>query len=55
MLNSVIVLLVVTSVLGPILTESFAKRLPTPVDECVSDENPKDEVVVSVGEHHNSV
>jgi hypothetical protein len=27
-LNSVIVLLVVTSVLGPILTEWFAKRLP---------------------------
>ena len=54
-LNSVIVLLVVTSVLGPILTESFAKRLPTPADECVSDENPKDNVVVSVGEHHNLV
>jgi Kef-type K+ transport system membrane component KefB len=30
-LNSVIVLLVVTSVLGPILTEAFAKRLP-PLD-----------------------
>jgi Kef-type K+ transport system membrane component KefB len=29
-LNSVIVLLVVTSVLGPILTERFAKRLPPP-------------------------
>jgi Kef-type K+ transport system membrane component KefB len=28
MLNSVIVLLVVTSVLGPILTEVFGKRLP---------------------------
>jgi hypothetical protein len=27
-LNSVIVLLVITSVLGPILTETFAKRLP---------------------------
>ena len=29
-LNSVIVLLVVTSVLGPILTARFAKRLPVP-------------------------
>ena len=29
-LNSVIVLLVVTSVLGPILTERYAKRLPAP-------------------------
>lgn len=29
-LNSVIVLLVVTSVLGPILTERYAKRLPPP-------------------------
>ena len=34
-LNSVIVLLVVTSVLGPILDRAFfAKQLPTPADEC---------------------
>src|SRR5436190_528070 len=32
-LNAIIVLLVVTSVLGPILTERFAKQLPTPADE----------------------
>ena len=51
-LNSVIVLLVVTSVLGPILTESFAKRLPTPAVESVPDENPADKVVVPAGEHH---
>ena len=50
-LNSVIVLLVVTSVLGPILTESFAKQLPTPADESVPDENPA-VIVVPVGEHH---
>jgi Kef-type K+ transport system membrane component KefB len=51
-LNSVIVLLVVTSVLGPILTESFAKRLPTSADESVPDETPDDKVVDPVGEHH---
>ena len=52
MLNSVIVLLVVTSVLGPILTESFATRLPTPAVESEPDENPRDEVMVPVGEQH---
>jgi hypothetical protein len=53
-LNSVIVLLVVTSVLGPILTESFAKRLPTSAPESVSDEHPADAVAAPapVGEHH---
>jgi uncharacterized membrane protein YfcA len=51
-LNSVIVLLVVTSVLGPILTERFAKRLPTEAVESVPDEYPLDNVVVPAGEHH---
>jgi Kef-type K+ transport system membrane component KefB len=37
-LNSVIVLLVVTSVLGPILTEQFAKHLPVPGAEYATDE-----------------
>ena len=50
-LNSVIVLLVVTSVLGPILTETFAKRLPTPTVDSVPDEKPSDKVVSPV-EHH---
>jgi hypothetical protein len=49
-LNAVIVLLVVTSVLGPILTERFAKQLPTPADESVSNENPEGKV--DVGERH---
>ncbi len=51
-LNSAIVLLVVTSVLGPILTERFAKRLPTPAVERVRDEKPMQRVVVPVEEHH---
>ncbi len=51
-LNSVIVLLVVTSVLGPILTESFAKRLPTPTFKKLPDEKPADAVVVPADEHH---
>ena len=51
-LNSVIVLLVVTSVLGPILTESFAKQLPTPAVESVPDESLADKVVVSAVERH---
>ena len=50
-LNSVIVLLVVTSVLGPILTERFAKLLPTPAVESVPEENPAEKVVVPTGEH----
>ena len=51
-LNSVIVLLVVTSVLGPILTEAFAKRLPTPTVASVPDEESAEAVVVPAGEHH---
>jgi hypothetical protein len=51
-LNSAIVLLVVTSVLGPILTESFAKRLPTPAVERVRDEKPARSVLVEADEHH---
>jgi hypothetical protein len=43
---------VVTSVLGPMLTESFATRLPTLAVESEPDENPPDEVIVPVGEHH---
>src|SRR6476469_8560047 len=54
-LNLVIVLLVVTSVLGPILTERFAKQLPTPADENVSNDNPEDKVIVPVGERHAMV
>ena len=50
-LNSVIVLLAVTSVLGPILTEKFAKRLPTP-DVRASDKNPADKVVLPASERH---
>jgi len=51
-LNSVIVLLVVTSVLGPILTERFAKQLPTPGVETVPDESLADKVTVPAVEHH---
>lgn len=52
-LNSVIVLLVVTSVLGPILTERFARRLPTPpTTEPASIAVPAVPVVV---EHHAMV
>jgi hypothetical protein len=50
-LNSVIVLLVVTSVLGPILTETFAKRLPAPTVESVPDGYPKEAVVVPAAQH----
>jgi Kef-type K+ transport system membrane component KefB len=39
-LNSVIVLLVVTSVLGPILTEQFASRLPEPAAASPPKEQP---------------
>lgn len=53
-LNSVIVLLVVTSVLGPILTERFARRLPPPTAG-VEPAGPAQEPVVSVGEHHSLV
>ena len=49
MLNSVIVLLVVTSVLGPILTERFAKQLPVPVAERVPDKKPADAVAAPAG------
>jgi Kef-type K+ transport system membrane component KefB len=53
-LNSVIVLLVVTSVLGPILTERYARRLPAP--ELQSEpKRPPVAPVVEVGEHHSLV
>ena len=51
-LNSVIVLLVVTSVLGPVLTETFAKRLPTPTVARVPAEDSAEAVMVPAGEHH---
>ena len=51
-LNSVIVLLVVTSVLGPILTERFARQLPPPVAPGLPDEKPAAEVVVPADERH---
>ena len=51
-LNSVIVLLVVTSVLGPILTELFAKRLPPPADPSVPAEEPAAPVVVPADARH---
>jgi Kef-type K+ transport system membrane component KefB len=51
-LNSVIVLLVVTSVLGPILTERFAKRLPMPVVATVPDESLANKVVVPAVKRH---
>ena len=54
-LNSVIVLLVVTSVLGPILTQSFAKGLPTPTDPGVLGEHPAVIVKVPISEHHTLV
>jgi Kef-type K+ transport system membrane component KefB len=54
-LNSVIVLLVVTSVLGPILTQSFAKGLPTPTDPGVLGEHPAVIVKIPVSEHHTLV
>lgn len=53
-LNSVIVLLVVTSVLGPILTERFARRLPAP-DAPAEPRRPAAAPVVAVGEHHSLV
>jgi Kef-type K+ transport system membrane component KefB len=49
-LNSVIVLLVVTSVLGPVLTERFANRLSPP--NIASEPAKAAAAVVSVGEHH---
>ena len=51
-LNSVIVLLMVTSVFGPILTERFAKQLPTPADATKSNEYPEDKALVPVRERH---
>ncbi|VTR97101.1 sodium:proton antiporter : Sodium/hydrogen exchanger OS=Cyanothece sp. (strain PCC 8801) GN=PCC8801_1707 PE=4 SV=1: Na_H_Exchanger [Gemmata massiliana] len=48
-LNSVIVLLVVTSVLGPILTERYAKQLP---DAPISQLAPAQPVAIPVDEHH---
>jgi Kef-type K+ transport system membrane component KefB len=53
-LNSVIVLLVVTSVLGPILTERFARQLPAAGIES-EPKRPPVAPVVSVGEHHSLV
>jgi Kef-type K+ transport system membrane component KefB len=51
-LNSVIVLLVVTSVLGPILTERFAKRITTPSAVRGPVELPTAAIVIPNGEHH---
>jgi Kef-type K+ transport system membrane component KefB len=51
-LNSVIVLLVVTSVLGPILTERFAKRLSPPTVASAPGEKTAAAAVVPAGEHH---
>ena len=53
-LNSVIVLLVVTSVLGPVLTERYARRLPPPDVSSEPAHRPAG-AVVPVGEHHNLV
>jgi Kef-type K+ transport system membrane component KefB len=53
-LNSVIVLLVVTSVLGPILTERFARRLPAP-DAASEPARPSATPGVVPGEHHTMV
>lgn len=53
-LNSVIVLLVVTSVLGPILTERFAKQLPAPTEKKMSELRPG-AAVIPVDEHHSLV
>jgi Kef-type K+ transport system membrane component KefB len=55
-LNSVIVLLVVSSVLGPILTERYAGRLPVPTVACRPQEQPTGQekptaVVDAAGEH----
>jgi hypothetical protein len=49
-LNAVIVLLVVTSVLGPVLTERFARRLPPTIK--AEPARPPGPAVVTVGEHH---
>ena len=51
-LNSVIVLLVVTSVLGPVLTERFAKRLPAPTPPPSAEPARPAAPVVALGEHH---
>jgi hypothetical protein len=48
----VIVLLVVTSVLGPILTEMFAKRLPTPTATKLPNKEPTTPITVPAEEHH---
>lgn len=49
-LNSVIVLMIVTSVLGPILTTRFANQLPLPKADLTSQPTP-----VLGDEHHSSV
>jgi Kef-type K+ transport system membrane component KefB len=51
-LNSVIVLLVVTSVLGPVLTERYARRLPTPTATNNEPGAKARALVVPAGEHH---
>lgn len=53
-LNSVIVLLVVTSILGPVLTERFAKRLPTP-NVAAGDDESFEIAAISVRENHAMV
>jgi Kef-type K+ transport system membrane component KefB len=55
-LNSVIVLLVVTSVLGPILTERFAKQLPVPVGVSEPRANSAEKpAMIPADEHHSLV
>jgi Kef-type K+ transport system membrane component KefB len=55
-LNSVIVLLVVTSVLGPVLTQRFAAQLPPPPAPAPSESELKPAPPsVQVGEHHAAV
>jgi Kef-type K+ transport system membrane component KefB len=65
-LNSVIVLLVVSSILGPILTERYASRLPVPTVACPPQDQPTGQeqstgqkqptaVVDSASEHHPMV
>jgi Kef-type K+ transport system membrane component KefB len=51
-LNSVIVLLVVTSVLGPILTERFARRIGVPGRVKEPAGLPAGAIMIANGEHH---
>jgi hypothetical protein len=51
-LNAVIVLLVVTSVLGPVLTDRYARKLPAPV---VAEPSTARVPAITVDEHHSLV